>query len=147
MAGAVGAVLSILPLGFLLGLPLAGFLSVLFYRRRTWGAEPSPGAGFSLGVLTGVFAFGMFVVLMAIDAIVSHTGDQISRQMIEAVHRAQARSPDPQSRQMMDYFLTPQGMAVLMVLGLIVVCIVFVLLGGIGGAVSAGLLRRKDPDK
>lgn len=89
----------------------------------------------------------MFVVLMAADALVSHTGDEIRRQMIEAVHRAQLRSPDLQSRQLMEYFLTQQGMAVLMVLGLILVCIVFVLLGGVGGSLSAGLLRRKDPDK
>jgi hypothetical protein len=137
--------LSILPLGFLLGFPLAGFLSVLFYRRRTWGLELSPGAGFRLGSLSGALGFALFVMLTAVDTVAAHTGPEMRQAMIEAIHRAQARAPDPQARQMLDYFLTPPGMAMMLIVGMIFTCFVFVLLAGIGGAASASLLRRKGP--
>jgi uncharacterized membrane protein len=145
-AGVVGALLSLLPFGLVLAFPLAGFLSVLFFRRRTWGIEPSPREGFRLGLLTGALGFGLFVVLAALDTVVSHGGDQIRQAMIDAVHRQQARTPDPQARQLLDYFLTQQGLAVIMIAGLVCMCIAFVLLAGIGGAVSASLLRRKGPE-
>jgi MFS family permease len=145
-AGLVGALLSILPFGFLLAFPLAGFLSVLFYRRRTWGLELSPSGGLRLGLLTGMLGFAMFVVLAALDTVVSHAGNEIRQTIIEAVHRQQARSPDPQARQILDFFLTPNGLTVMIIVGLIFMCIGFVLLAGLGGAASASLLRRKGPE-
>jgi hypothetical protein len=145
-AGLVGALLSILPFGFLLGFPLAGFLSVLFYRRRTWGLELSPSGGLRLGLLTGMLGFAMFVILAALDTVVSHAGNEIRQTMIDAVHRQQARTPDPQARQFLDYFLTPNGLVVMTIACLIVLCIGFVLLAGLGGAFSASLLRRKGPE-
>ena len=145
-AGLVGALLSILPFGFLLAFPLAGFLSVLFYRRRTWGVELSPSAGFSLGLGTGMLGFAILIVLTALETVASHTGGEIRQTMIDAVHRQQARTPDPQARQILDYFLTPNGLAVMITVGLIFMCIAFVLLAGLGGAVSALLLRRKGPE-
>lgn len=145
-AGLVGALLSILPFGFLLAFPLAGFLSVLFYRRRTWGVELSPSAGLRLGLLTGVLGFAMFTLLAALDFAVSPAGGEIRQTMIDAVHRQQARTPDPQARQMLDYFLTPNGLAVMIIASLIIMGIGFVLLAGLGGAFSASLLRRKGPE-
>jgi hypothetical protein len=65
--------------------------------------------------------------------------------MIETIHRQQARNPDPQARQMLDYFLTPHGLLVMMIGGLVLMSVVFVLVSGIGGAISAALLRRKGP--
>jgi MFS family permease len=142
-AGLVGALLSILPLGFLLAFPLAGFLSVLFYRRRTWGVELSPRAGLRLGLRTGILCFAIFVVLQAVNTVASHRGGEIQKSLIDAVHRQQAQTPDPQLRQMLDYFLTPNGLAVVIIVTLIFLGIAFVLLAGLGGAVSASLLRRK----
>jgi uncharacterized membrane protein len=145
-AGLVGALLSLLPFGFILAFPVAGFLSVLFYRRRTWGAEPSPSSGFRLGLLTGALGFAIFVVVAAIDTVVAHAGPEIRQVMIDAVHKQQVRTPDPQARQILDYFLTPNGLALMIIVGLIFMCIACVLLAGAGGAVSASLLRRKGPE-
>jgi len=145
-AGLVGALLSILPFGFLLAFPLAGFLSVLFYRRRTWGVELSPSAGLRLGLRTGMLAFAMFLVLGGLMIVASHSEGQIQQTMIDAVHGQQARSPDPHDRQMLDYLLTPNGLALLIIACLIFIGIAVVLLAGLGGAVSASLLRRKPPE-
>jgi MFS family permease len=142
----VGALLSILPLGFLLAFPLAGFLSVLFYRRRTWGIELSPSAGLRLGLGTGMLGFAMFLVLAALMTVASHSEGKIRQTMIDALHDQQARTPDPHARQMVDYLLTPNGLAVMIIASLIFVGVAAVLLAGLGGAVSASLLRRKGPE-
>jgi MFS family permease len=146
-AGAIAALLSLLPLGFLLGSPLGGFLSVLLYRRRTWAGDPSPRAGFRLGARSGIFGFAIFVVLAGTQVVLLHGENEVRKAMVEAVRHQQARNPDPQARQMLDYFLTPHGLLVMMMVGLIFMGLMFVLLSGVGGAISAALLRRKEPPR
>ena len=145
-AGIVAAVLSLIqPGSFILALPLAGFLSVLLYRRRSSGNDPSRGTGFRLGALAGLFGFGLLVILGGAGTLVFHAQDEVHATMIQVIHQAQARNPDPQAKQVFDYFMTPQGMAFMMIIGFVFMCIMFVLLSGIGGAISASLLRRKAP--
>jgi len=146
-AGAIAAILSSIPIGaaFIFALPFAGFLSILFYRRRTLVAAPSPRMGFRIGSLTGLFGFLIFVVLTAVETVAFHAQNELRDAMMQAIRQAQARSADLQARQMLDYFLTPQGLAIMMIFGFIFICILFALLSGIGGALSAALLRRKDP--
>ena len=136
-----------LPLGFILGSPLGGFLSVLLYRRRSWSADPSRSAGFRLGALSGLFGFLIFAVLAGVQVLLLHGGNEVRDAMVEAVRRQQARNPDPQARQMLDYFLTPHGLMIMLIIGLILMGILFVLLSGIGGSISATLLRRKEPPR
>lgn len=146
-AGAIAGLLSLLPLGFILGSPLGGFLSVLLYRRRSWSGDPSPRAGFHLGALSGIVGFLIFAVTAGTQALLPRAQNDIRDAMVEAIHRQQARTPDPQARQMLDYFLTPHGFLVMMIVGMIVTGIVFVLLSGVGGTISAALLRRKEPPR
>jgi MFS family permease len=141
-AGAIAAVLSAVPLGFFLALPLAGFLAVVFYRRHGF-TEPSPAAGFRLGALAGLFAFLIFLVLTALETVIFHARDEFRQIMIEGVRRAELRNPDPQARQILDYFMTPPGLILMAILGAIFLCVVFVVLSGIGGTVSATVRRRK----
>jgi len=145
IAGAIAALLSLLPLGIVFGAPIGGFLSVLLYRRRSWIRDPRPGAGFRLGALSGIFGYAIFLVLAAVQIALSHAQNEVRDSMIETIHRQQARNPDPQARQMLDYFLTPHGLLVMMIGGLVLICVMFVLVSGIGAAISAALLRRKDP--
>lgn len=143
--GIVAALLSLLPLGLIVGAPAGGFMAVLLYRRRTHSGDPSPQAGFRLGVIAGAMGFVLFIALLAVQIKVSHSENQLRSSMIEAVHRQQARNPDPQSRQMLDYFLTPRGLAIMMIIGTLFGAVAFVLLAGLGGTVSAMLLRRQPP--
>ena len=143
-AGAMAGVLSLLPLGSIVALPLAGFLGVRLYRRRSSTQELSTGAGFKLGALCGAFGFAIFVVLAAFLTLASHAQNEFRDKMIEAVRHAQASYPDPQARQL-DYFTSPHGLVVLLAMGGVFICVAFVLLSGLGGAISAALLRRKGP--
>ena len=45
---------------------------------------------------------------------------------------------------MLEYLKTPQGLALMMVLGLIVMGLAFLIFSSLGGALAAALLRRKD---
>ena len=143
----VGAVLSLVQPGasFILALPIAGFLSVLLYRRFSLKREFSAKTGFRLGAISGLFVFGLLIIVIAAGTLAFHSEADTHAQVIQVIHQAQSRNPDPQAKQVFDYFMTPQGMAFMMIVGFVFMCILFVLLSGAGGAVSASLLRRKAP--
>ena len=103
------------------------------------------GAGFRLGALSGFFGFAIFIFLTAVEIITFHAENELRDTMIQAVRQAEARTSDPQARQMLDYFMSPHGLIVIMGFCFIFMCITFVLLSGMGGAISASLLRRKGP--
>lgn len=149
IAGVIAVLLSSLPLraAFVFALPVAGFACVSFYRRRNPGVTLLAGNGFRLGALAGLFGFAMLILLGGTEMLVFHLEEKQREAVIEIVRQAQARASDPQTRQALDYFTTSQGMVVMMVLGLIFMGISFVVLSGLGGAVAAALLGRKDPPK
>lgn len=141
-ASLVGVVISLL-LGPVAGAPAGGFLAVMFYRRRTWPAELPHSAGFRLGSLAGAIGSAIFMLVEA--ALALGTGhNEMRDKMIEAIHRQQARNPDPEAQQMLNYLLTPHGLMLAMALGIVFMAVIFILLSGVGGMISARLLRRKE---
>lgn len=143
--GLLGALLSLLPLGFVIGMPLGGFLAVLFYRRRSWRAEPSVLAGFRLGALAGIFASAILGVIIGADMAVSNHAADFQQQLTEKLRIAETRYPDPQQRQVIEYLMTPPGMKIAIVFTVILLGIFFVVISGVGGAVAASVLHRKGP--
>ena len=146
-AAIIGAVLSLVQPGasFVLALPIAGFVSVLIYRRFSLKSEPSARAGFRLGAMSGLFAFGLLMILIAAGTLAFHSEADTHAQVIQVIQQAQLRNPDPQAKPVFEYFMTPQGMAVMMVVGFVFMAVLFVLLAAVGGAISASVLRRKAP--
>jgi hypothetical protein len=140
-AGLVGAVISLL-LGPIAGAPAGGFLSVVFFRRRSWPAEVSTSAGFRLGSLAGAFGSAIFLLVKAVQTSLTHS-NEMRDAMIEAIHRQLARNPDPEAQRMLEYFLSPHGLTLIMALAAVFMAIIFICLSGIGGMISARLLRRK----
>jgi hypothetical protein len=129
---------------FGLGMLAAGFLAVVFYRRRVPAANLRPGKGARLGVVGGALGFGMFAVVTSIEMIISHSGDQLRAQLLDALQQSASRTSDPQAQQMLDYFRTPPGLVLIMIMGLVLMFIAFVVFSAIGGALGAALLRRRD---
>jgi hypothetical protein len=142
-AGAIGSLLSLLPLAFLIGLPLAGVLAVRFYRGRFLGLPVPPRLGFRLGALSGLFAFLMLVLVRTISISVSGGGGEFREGLVQTIHRAQAMNPDPQAQRVFNFFLTQQGMALMIIIGLLFTLAVFVLLAGVGGLISASMANRR----
>lgn len=144
MAGFVAATLMLVPLGGVgLGMIVAGGLAVLLYRRRVAAADVSAGAGAKLGAASGAIGFSFFAIFTAVEVLVFHTGGEINAAMLQAVNQAAARSNDPQARQAIEYLKTPQGLALVAGLGLVVMLLAFLIFSSLGGAIGAALLRSK----
>jgi hypothetical protein len=144
LAGFVAATLMLVPLGgFGLGMIVAGALAVLLYRRRAASFDVTAGAGAKLGVASGAIGFAFFAIFTAIEVLVFHSGNEINAAMRQAVNQAAARSSDPQAQQALQYLKTPQGLALVMALGLAAIFCIFLIFSSIGGVIGAALLRSK----
>jgi len=145
LAGLIAAVLMMTPLAaFGLGMLIGGSLSVVFYRRRNPVANITPGMGSRLGMASGVLGGCIFAVLLSAGTVLLHAWDQIRQKVIELVEQAAARNPDPQTQQAMEFFKTEQGIALLVTSALVGTLVAFVIFSGLGGALGAALLRRKE---
>ena len=145
LAGLIAAVMMLIPVGaFGLGMLASGALAVMFYRRRNPVANVTPGAGARLGALSGALGFCIFAIFTAIEMLIFRSGGQLRDALLQAIQQSAARSSDPQAQQILEYLKTPQGLALMMVLGLIVMGLAFLIFASLGGALAAALLRRKD---
>jgi hypothetical protein len=144
LAGLLVAIGIVIPLGaFAVGMAAAGVLSVLLYRRGNPSASLTPAMGARLGAAGGALGFGIFVVLAAVQILVFRAGAAMRAALIEALQQSAARSPDPQAQQVVEFLKSPQGLAVIIVVTLILIFVAFVLLSSMGGALAATLLRPK----
>ena len=113
----------------------AGFLSIVFYRRRTRGEILRPGVGARLGALTGSVGFATFALITV------PTG--IFRSMVlERVHQLQ-QSPDPAlqglAQNRLEILKTPAGV----IAWLICLLILSLAAASIGGALGGAWLGRR----
>jgi len=82
-------------------------------------------------------------VLLSARTIMLHEWGQIRQKVIELVEQAEARNPDPQALQALEFLKTEQGIALLVTSALVGTMVAFVIFSGLGGALGAALLRRK----
>ena len=144
MAGLIAATLMVFPFaGFGLGMVLAGALAVLFYRRRAPYAVLTPGVGVRLGILTGLIGFGIYTIFFTVVFVFAGT-DKLRAILSEQISRSAATSSDPQYLQALEYFKTPQGLALALVAGLALLLIVFLVFSAAGGALGALWVRRRE---
>ena len=145
LAGLIAAILMMTPLAaFGLGMVIGGSLSVFFYRRRDPVANITPWIGTRLGMTTGVLGVGILMVLVFAGTVAFRAWAQIREKVIELIEQTAARNPDPQAQQAMEFFKTPQGIALLVASALVGTLIAFVVFSGLGGALGATLLRRRE---
>jgi hypothetical protein len=143
--GCIAAALCLLPMGFVLAMPLAGFLAVFFYGRQSWRAKSSRRSGFMLGALAGLFAFLMFGLLVSAQVSAPSGRDEFRSAMVDRLQTLESNYKDPEQRKMIEYFMSPQGMPLFLVMMAAFLCCLFVFLSGVGGAISAVVLHRKGP--
>jgi hypothetical protein len=145
LAGLIAAVLMMTPLaGFGLGMVIGGGLSVVFYRRRIPVAKVTPGMGARLGMVSGILGGGIFAALLSIGTMLFHAWDTVRGKLIEVVEQTAARNPDPQHQQAMEFFKSPEGIVLLLTTAVVGTLLAFVIFSGLGGALGAALLRRKE---
>jgi hypothetical protein len=145
LAGLITAVLMLTPLAYFgFGMLIGGSLAVVFYRRRIPVANVTPGMGARLGMVSGILGGGIFAALLSIGTMLFHAWDSIRAKLIEVVEQAAARNPDPQAQQALEFFKSPEGIILLLTTALIGTLLAFVIFSGLGGALGAALLRRKE---
>jgi hypothetical protein len=146
LAGAVIALVLIIPLAAYVLWPLAaGALAVLFYSRRRPGAELSTGAGARVGAVAGLFAFVLFAVLMGVQLAAMSGSGKLRDQMMQVMQQSAARNPSPEAQEMIQKLMTPEGIAVMVVIVFIMFLLMFVGFSSIGGALGARLLKKREP--
>lgn len=144
-AAAISALLSTIPYGLLLGMPLAGILAVRFYRSGAFVRSISARQGFRLGALSGAFAFAILAFVSGITVVGVGGRAEFRNRMLETVHHYQAANPDPQTQQVYEFFQTPQGMTVMVIGGMIFMCALFIVIAGLAGMISASVANRRSP--
>ena len=124
-----------------------GWLAVSLYRRRSFVNEVAAAAGAKLGALAGLLGFAFFAsatsITVAIKIFLLHQGAQLRALLLAAVEQAAVRNPDPRVQPMMEWVRTPEGLAFLIITGLVLLFIAFLVLGSLGGLVGASLNRRR----
>jgi len=145
LAGLITALLMMTPLAYFgFGMLIGGSLSVVFYRRRVPVANVTPGMGARLGMVSGILGGGIFAALLSVGTTLFHAWDSVRAKLIEVVEQTAARNPDPQTQQALEFFKSPDGIVLLLTTALIGALIAFVIFSGLGGALGAAFLRRKD---
>jgi hypothetical protein len=143
LAGIISAVLMFFPLGaYGLGMFAAGAFAAVFYHRRAPYSPLTTGSGAWLGALSGMIGFGIFTFFLTVVTLFSGT-QRLRTVLLEAISQSAARTSDPQTQQAFEYFKTSDGLAVILVLGLLFLFLLFLLFSALGGALGAIWLRRR----
>jgi hypothetical protein len=147
-ACSVAALISALVMALGLMVPLlaglgAGFLGVTLYHRRSPAWSVTARSGAQLGALCGLLFFGMAAVFEALAMVLFHTSGQLRQKMLEALQQAASRTTDPQVQAAFERLKTPEGLAAMLVLGLIFLFVVSIAAGSLGGALTGAFLGRK----
>jgi hypothetical protein len=122
----------------------AGILAVIFSRRRNPEIVIKAGTGARLGAISGLFCFGMSATLEAIVVAVFHKGPELRNAMLQIIQQTAAKTNDPQVTAALDYFKSPQGVAVVLLFALVTAFFASIILGSIGGALAGVFLGRRD---
>jgi hypothetical protein len=123
----------------------AGFLAVNLYHRSNAAWIVNARSGAKLGAACGILFFAIATVLETAAMAVMHTGNQVREKVMEALQQAAARSNDAQVQAAFEQFKTPQGIALMLVLGVFVLLIISIAAGSLAGALTGAVLGRKRP--
>jgi hypothetical protein len=124
------------PLGLFVALPAVLFWSISSYRRR----RPVPlrtGQGAAMGVLMASLSFAVFL-FFSLAAIYFKT-TQYRDFVLSRIHEIASRNPDPQTQQMLQWFVTPEGLIVFTAIGLGMILMAFLIIGMGSGALAVAL--------
>ena len=143
-AGILLAVALLVPLAvFLFWMLMAGVLAVAFYRRGN--PDPiSPGDGARIGAISGLLGYILFAIASSLRLLLGGGGGQLRDQFVRQVQEMAASSTDPQVQQAAKALMTPEALAFVIVVALVVIFVLFVVLCSIGGAAGASLFRDRE---
>ena len=122
-----------------------GFLAVVFYRQGRREVNVKARTGAALGSLSGLLWFAMSAILETSLILVTHKGGELRAELLSRVQQAASQTTDPQVVAVFDRLKTPDGLQMLMLLGIIFALLASIVLGGLGGAVAGTIFKRRRP--
>ena len=144
LAALVAALLMVLGLNPFVAMISAGFLAVVFYRQRQPGAPITPRVGSRLGAVSGLLWFGLSVALQGTLVLLLHKGPELRDEALKRIQQTAPNTSDPQVQAWFEYFKTPAGLTVLLVLAVIFAFVAALILGVLGGALAGAVLSRRE---
>jgi zinc-ribbon domain len=148
-ACAIAALIAALVMALGLMVPLlavlgAGVLAVNLYHWQNRGWNVNARSGAKLGALCGILFFAISAVFETLATALFHTEGQIRQKMLEALQQAASRTSDPQVQAAFESLKTPEGVALMLVFGLVVLFLVSIAAGSIAGALTGAFLSRRN---
>lgn len=145
---AIAALIAALFMAFGLMVPLlavlgAGFLAVSLYHRKNPAWLVNARSGAQLGAVCGILFFAIAAVVESLSMAIFHTGGEIRKKMLEALQQAASRSNDPQVQAAFEKLRTPEGIALMLVFGMIFLFLLAIAAGSLSGALTGAFLGRK----
>jgi hypothetical protein len=120
-----------LPILIFLAIPLGGWFASYLYSRVL---PLTAGIGARIGAVTGLIAFGFYAAITSLAMLFQR--DQLLNEIKRAMTEAAKSNPDPQAQQIVQKLMTPEGVAILITLGAIIMLFMFLILSSIGGAIG-----------
>jgi hypothetical protein len=145
IAGMLLAIAWVIPFSsYFLWMLAAGALAVALYRRRQPGAVVTTRMGARVGAVAGLIAFALFALLLALQLLVFRGGGQLRDALQQMIRQSAASNTDPRAQEMLARMLSPEGMAVLITVGMVIFFLMFVGLSSLGGALGAKLFGERE---
>jgi zinc-ribbon domain len=152
LAAGLGALVALL-VAVLTGIPQlalflwmlgGGMLAVVIYRRRQHLGVMSAGMGARLGAMAGVMGFVIFGLLSLLQMLAMRGTGQLRTALEQALKTSVAHSGNPEAQQIVQQFLTPEGLRLLLALGIVLMLVLFVALSSLGGAIAATVVGQRE---
>jgi hypothetical protein len=143
LAAGVAVVLMFLGLNPFIAALVAGFLATSFSQRRSPVSSIRAAAAARLGALSGLLLFAMSTIFETLAVVVLHKGGEIRSEMLDKIQQAAARYPSPEVAPFLDFVKSPDGFTLILMASLAFGLAAFIVLGAVGGAVSAAVAGRR----
>jgi hypothetical protein len=121
-----------------------GFLAVFFSRQRRREITITAVNGAGIGALGGLLWFAISSVLEALIVIFLHKGPELRNELLIRIQQAASQTSDPQVLAVFERLKTGGGLEILILAGLFFAFLASIVLGGLGGALGATILRSRD---
>jgi len=143
LAALVASLLMSLGLNPFVAMFSVGFLAVVFYRQRRPEIMMKAATGAGLGALGGLLWFAMSSILEALIVIFLHKGPELRNALLAKLQEAASQTSDPQVLSVFERLKSQGGLEFLMLTGLVFAFLASIVLGGLGGALGAAILGRR----
>jgi len=144
LAALIATILMMLGLNPFVAMVCVGFLAVVFHRQKRPEVPVNATNGAGLGVLGGLLWFALSSIFGALVVIFLHQGGEIRTQLIQKIQQTAAQTQDVQVKAMFERLQSPDGLELLIVMGLILAFISSIVLAGFGGALGGIILGRRN---